>query len=437
MTDYLYWNRTRGVFAGGRSDNHDKAVERLGHEMFDETMYYRKSFIKKEVLRSPIIPVRTKTPQEIIDEHGELPSPIDIRAISGATDEFNVSVAPGLYQWSKALSRSWNPEHWILYTSGQTAESITSWMHNQCMRLDTTLEDCVKILSDESRQDAHVSVQALRWEHKLMLLQGVDPEIIYHLRQSINPKGFTQNGLFYRRKGTRQTGDPHTGSGNTNMNAIKLLWTLIGIFRKEGIEVDLNNPPFAICVQGDDSFVLVHPKYLYMFKEIDFKEASKRLGFKIKFCLITQELSECDYCSRIFYPVTDTESGWMLGPKIGKVLHKIGFSSKPVHDQYRHNAGVISSLKYDCSYIPFMHEWYDKMKDLTKEHTPYKRKFDHGIHAAKYHQVDGERLWDMMWKRYDLTELDHVDFVKELEQVDSLPYRLNNDVIDRMLKVDY
>jgi hypothetical protein len=303
--------------------------------------------------------------------------------------------------------------------------------------MGTTIEEVLKLLADQSRQDAHVSEEALEFEHDMMEYQGVDQQSVDILRGTPIQSGFTSSGIYYSAEARRQTGDQHTGSGNSHMTADEIIITIKKLCEREGRVLDLANPPFALCVQGDDSFLLIKPGWEFLGDAEFFKKTSMEFGFLMKFCLVTRDLSKCDYCSRIFYPVHDNNLGWMLGPKIGKVLQKISFSSKPIHCAYRHNAGIISSLKYDCSYIPFLREWFETMTTLTKDYAPYKQTFDHTIRASKYHVSDDVRLWDMMWSRYGVTQNDLTDFERSLSLVTSLPFSIETDLVDRCLLVDY
>lgn len=412
---YEFWNKIRGVFSGARMRDHDAACLLLDQIPLNKTDKIRKAHIKTEILR--------------------MTAPSDVRLISAACDRYNVALGPSLYSWGKALSKCWNKDHWIFYTSGSHSEDISDWLLNQSTRLGLSFEELTKVLMDEKRQDSHVSAEALRWEHKMMAFMGVPTEITFELGGCIFVMGFTANGIFYCRLGSRNTGDPHTGSGNSSMNGVKCVDALRKALEPY-IDIDWSNPPFAVMIQGDDSLVLLDPKLRCYISTEMFIEHSATLGFQVKFVRITLDVTECDYCSRVFYPTDSHPLGYVLAPKIGKVLNKIGFSRKLVPCQFAHNRGIALSLYKDVQHVPFLKEWVDVLLKLSTGYEAADLPFDHSIHSRQAAEPN-ERTWDFLYAKYNLTACDLADFESSLSYITTLPWYTNMLDVDRLAVIDY
>lgn len=340
-----------------------------------------------------------------------------VRCISGASDRFNAFFGPPILGFSKALSQSWNSQHWMLYTSGVGSVEFSDWCLNQCSRLGVDFENCVKVLSDESRQDAHVSHLALEWEADFLLWCGVPSNVVEELKECHSVKGFSRWSLMYSRKGGRNTGDPHTSSSNSAMNGLKACYTLCKLIPN----VDLSNPPFAISIQGDDSFILLADGVdQYLTKE-NIVSISAELGFKVKFVTITRDIVKLDYCSRYFWPTDGHELGYILGPKIGKVLNKIGFSRIFEPDLLTRNRGIALGMLCDVNHIPFLKQWCEHLLSLSIGGEDIEEAVRYGLHSDRTYEYNS-KTWDHLFQRYGLTQNDLSTFEHSLEQADSLPY---------------
>ena len=356
----------------------------------------------------------------------------DVRLISGATDRLNSFMGPELYSWSKELSRVWGGDHFILYTSGKTIEDIMTWIDSQCNRMGMTFDEAYKVGLDESRQDSHVHVQAKKYQTKLMAFQGVYEEVIVVREGLTITIGITSNGVFYARYGGRDTGDTDTGSGNSEMNATKNINYLVEALPS----FDLRNPPFAIAIQGDDSLIIMKPEFAQFISGRAVKAHSAKLGFKVKVFTASYNVYDMDYCSRYFWPSDDSPTGYCLGPKLGKVLQKIGWSKKTVVDTYQHNRSIALGLKKDVAHIPFLREWFSTIEKLTEGAKEKPLPFDHKLHVRQAHS-EGWDTWDFIQYKYDLYETDLIDLENQLATVTSLPWHLDVPWIDRVVAGDY
>lgn len=100
---------------------------------------------------------------------------------------------------------------------------------------------------DHHKYDSYNRAEHLRLLHKLYLMIIRDPYLAYLLHFQINNRCFSKEGLHYNIFGTRMSGDPDTGLGNTALNLILIMsWLLLAGIRK-----------FYIMVDGDDAVLVV------------------------------------------------------------------------------------------------------------------------------------------------------------------------------------
>jgi len=381
----------------------DYALQRTDH--------FSSSFVKTEILRSCVDP----------------------RNIIQKSDRYNAAIGPAIYAFSKSLARCWNKTHWIFYTSGAHAEDISDWVHDQCQRLGLDFTTCHKIISDQKRQDGHVTRNALEWEIEMFRLLGVDEEILIELKENITTVGFSAHGYYFRKDGTRRTGEPHTSSGNSGMNAPM---NIIMLRDQIPFEVDWSNPPFSVMVQGDDILIIVKPDIVQHLDSATSISIAADMGFLVKFYDITTDMSDLDYCSRYFWPTDSHPLGYVLAPKIGKVLNKIGYSRTATKCQYARNRGIALSLYKDVQHVPFLREWVNTLIQLTEGVEAEKLPYTHSIHSRKASQLNTQTL-TFMYELYGLTPSDLHDWAIELSKVKSLPWHIEVDWIDDILDVDY
>jgi hypothetical protein len=393
------WNE-RDNFSRARKNNHIKAYEDLSFIPLNPKDYFRSSFIKQELMYK--------------EEH------YDVRLISGCSDRYNVFFGPPLLAFGKTLSYSWDLDHWLLYTSGTTAEDISTWLVKQCDRLGLDNSTTTFLCADESRQDAHVSLEAKQWEHKMFSHLGVSDDVVEALELSLTTTGFGRFGMMYRRDGGRDTGTPETSSGNSHMNGLKMVnWLCTSI-----PNVNIDNPPFAICIQGDDSLVVFDKEYLENINSESLIQHSALLGFKVKFVKITNNIYDVDYCSRYFWPTDNHQFGYVLAPKTGKVLTKIGFARSKVENISLHNRGIALGMEKSVSNVPFLREWCQRLLELTSDEEDVAISSKYKINSSEYHDYNTE-TWDTLFYHYQLTELDLAVFKQQLDEIQSLPWKID------------
>jgi hypothetical protein len=82
----------------------------------------------------------------------------------------------------------------------------------------------------------------------------------------------------------------------------------------------------------------------------------EELGFDVK-VKITSKWSEAEFCSSLFWPVDD---GYVLGPKIGRRLPKMGFSLKNLDPGLV--KGMMIGYHLEMQYIPVLRVYVNKMR---------------------------------------------------------------------------
>lgn len=329
--DFKEWNDR---FVKGRRTAQEAAWESLKTTPLHKGDFKRKQFVKRELTM----------------KGGPDPEDFDPRAIQANEDRLNASFGPFVHKVSNQLKELWNPDYYITYTAGMTAEEIGSW-RGQFGDQDVTLLEM-----DESRYDAHQGEQCYT------LFDGVlqrcdigdygDAKLASTSMKKI--QGYSSHGIKYSVDYTMTSGSPTTSVSNSYLNGIKTAYILHSF--------GLRN--FRILVHGDDNLVAIHgimsperkanlEKYIL--------ETNKKLGFTTKL-KIKHEWYEVEYCSSLFWPVTD---GFVLGPKIGKRLPKIGFSLRKL--DIGEVKGMLLGLRVEAGYIPVLGAYAKHQLGLLKK----------------------------------------------------------------------
>lgn len=132
-----------------------------------------------------------------------------------------------------------------------------------------------------------------------------------------------------------------TSVANSWLNGIKLSY----ILDRAGF------PDYKILVHGDDSLVVLRGKFS-LIQQREMRAAllsyNVKLGFTTKLKMET-EWPLVEYCSSLFWPTSD---GYVLGPKIGKRLPKIGFSLRNL--KIGEVKGMLLGLSIEASYVPVL-----------------------------------------------------------------------------------
>jgi len=318
--DFLEWNSR---FPKGRAKNQADAYETLKTDPLCRKDYLRKAFCKRELTM----------------KGGPVPEEFDPRAIQGNSDRLNAAYGPFTYKVSEQLKALWHENHLITYTGGMTAEQIGAWRAQFAQ--DVTIVEC-----DESRYDCHQGKQVHDMYGRVEKRCGSDryPNV-EKARQSMRRiEGWTSKGVKYGVDYTMTSGSPTTSTSNSFINGIKTAY----IMKMCGF------PKAKMLVHGDDSLIVIG-EVLNDKRKAGFvkklKEINRKLGFETK-VKVSNDWSQVEYCSSLFWPV---KGGYVLGPKVGKRLPKIGFTLRELSaGQVK---GMLIGLQIECGYIPVLREY--------------------------------------------------------------------------------
>lgn len=109
-----------------------------------------------------------------------------------------------------------------------------------------SIDDPVCVSIDASRFDMHISAELLEVEHDFYLECNSDPEFATLLGYQLDNKGRSREGIRYRCRGRRMSGDMNTALGN----CILMILMVVTFCRKLGIK-------YEIMDDGDDCLLII------------------------------------------------------------------------------------------------------------------------------------------------------------------------------------
>lgn len=296
-----------------------------------------------------------KKDKQILDEF-KVP-----RVVNASSDETIATLGPWYSGFSDQMKRHFVKESTpILWASGTNGEHIGTWF-NKWMDI---IQPEYYVCTDMSKFDRSVNYVMLTWEwseyfqamrkrEKSAYHRYFDDQIIVRM-QGINGFGSAV------RIGGRSTGALNTSVGNTMIHTHILTY----FCKLKGYRIGKD---VAFCLLGDDMLCISRVQF-----DIDsYKEFVRKLGWVCK-GKITKNLSEVDFCQKLFYP---TKQGYMPGPKIGRYLAKTGWSFKKIN---------IEDVFYseDINHVPIL----NKLPGVCKNRT-YK---DWELHNTTTHEMTEE-----------------------------------------------
>ncbi len=404
------WN---SLFPKGQQKRHLTAKAHLDQFGLEPKDFLRKSFAKREATLKGV--------HNIVD--------FDPRIIQGASDKYNVALAPWMRVFGKLLAAKWNIESRICYTSGLTGEDLGVWR-------STFGNDEVTIIEiDHSRYDAHQGKYSVEFETKFYQAAGSDnfPLVKQALDGSRLTSGYTSHGVKYSVPYTRRSGDPNTSCGNSLVNGATADYVLSKVCMELGLKT---HNQMRMLVLGDDNLIVLpgrltsDQKYVMRLRMM---QVYLKLGYEITM-KIHDEWSQAEFCSSLFWPVSD---GFVLGPKIGRRLPKLGWSLsnlKPGEVK-----GMMLGMNKEFSAIPVVRHYPKHCLKLLK----YVKKIDYEDKDAKFkstikqnHQMsDDTKLFFYERYGYDLADVEE-QFLKCLSQCDTINTCVSFPLLDELMLID-
>jgi len=159
--------------------------------------------------------------------------------------------------------------------------------------------------------------------------------------------GYTSKGCKYGVDYTMISGAADTSCRNSLNNGMTMKWCM-----KKFCEVYPS--VFKMLVHGDDNFLVIEGHLPVAWQRVlskILKTGFLTLGFNAKIKVST-EWYDVEYCSSLFWPVED---GYVLGPKLGKRLPKIGFSLRAL--QEGEVKGMLHGLQHEAGFIEVFSEY--------------------------------------------------------------------------------
>jgi hypothetical protein len=357
------------------------------------------------------------------------------RAIQGAKTDFNVLVAPWIYDFSKKLAQCWNIGNadGPVYTSGADNASIGKFVHNATRRLPghAILE------GDFARFDTtvHRRVQAL--EIAIYEWCGAPAHVLALLRANIKTVGGDKWKNKYSVDGTRHSGDPNTSCGNSLIQALALLFSMACHDQERSKSSVLRSPrdlieahDINLLVLGDDNHCVAEEMFLRSFPSVGYLQ---RLGFELepKLHVGPNAVWRSTFCSSRFYPCVNEkkEECLVLGPPIGRVAAKAGYFVNPPENvaPERLVAGDAQGRMMDSRFVPFLRAYWARTQQLTKHvkvdelRMTKEMRRDHYFKSHTKEKFEASpTTWEMVNHVYGLTEKDEEKYVELLSHVRSI-----------------
>jgi hypothetical protein len=301
------------------------------------------------------------------------------RLIQGGSKAFICIVGPWMAAFQGYIKSKWNHKNHICFTSGVTSKRVLNVVNKPGRKF---LED------DVGSWDSSVCGELLETELEIFRFFGAPQAVLQLIEENIKTHGSTLGGIRYKRKGMRKSGDPYTSVGNSILNG------LIHVF----IFCEVNVCTYAqsremisMAVQGDDNLLS------HVGPEIDFKQWMLLFGFD-SVALYRDNITDAEFCSCVVY---HTKQGLVLGPKIGKVMAKVGFFvNPPCHvSQASLVRGTALGMLTSCNHIPPLRAYMHRLLELTDGVIPwFSQAEEWKMKHETYEEV--EETWLLLDQRY-------------------------------------
>lgn len=348
----------------------------------------------------------------------EGPSCNNPRCVLDPSPRFNAYSAPIGFDWTIAVRQQRTIEQspyccWAISSSG---EEMGAW-HDQMVEHYSKLGEVWFWDSDQSAMDMRQGKRSMAHETLHMKKSNLPSNIIDSVRSIEHIRGVVKQHQYIRVKSTgpkRISGYWQTTGGNCGINES----TTVHIHGEPGPET------YAVMICGDDNHCIGLRKYLDK-SEDESNKLAAQLGFKLT-VINTNDVSKVEFCSLLPYP---TKDGTVFGPKIGRQLHRAGWTtSSEKADIY----GAAVSMENSVSFIPFLREYFAVHRQLstqTEKFRPYDRL------ATNKHETT-PATWEFLEARYGLTPKHLEHFQSLLDQVQSLPVVIDWDPIVDLVRID-
>jgi hypothetical protein len=368
-------------FAPGRRKQYERALALAAGDdpICDGCRFSRSVIVKRELLPGCVSleALATSTPEACIEVDA------DPRAISDVSVHTQLKLGPWMSAASEYLAQYWNDSGNVCYASGMTGEQIGLWFE----RARASIVDCIAFEADFSRFDRSVSQDAILAERGLYQRLGIPEPQRDVLDAQWITRGLTKRGRhFYSVPGTRKSGDPNTSVGNSFLNGLFMAYAMV----VAGVPASAWR---AICL-GDDSLIMI--SRLYVGTADTIVAIAESLGLKFSKFHVRHLLTDCEFCSKLFWPV---EGGYVLGPKIGRSLSKMGWTLSNTKARLARLRGVVLGQWASWSFLPLLRQFGHRLLELSEGVEPIAHDNLYGLLCTEEHYPNAETAV-MFWDRY-------------------------------------
>jgi hypothetical protein len=298
-----------------------------------------------------------------------------------------------------------------------SAEQLGMWIDKWTNHFRVKPGGVVYGSGDQEKFDIHQGKGAFTANFKRFEKNGFSLRYCNTYRAVSFPNGAIQGLTYIRFK--KKSFIKVSGTGDTTQgNCFITLAAIEDTFGPVGPDT------YVVVVLGDDFFLIGRADVLNI-TEKEFRQRHALLGLAATY-KATRDLADHEFVSLVFYP---TDDGTIPGPKIGRNLLRGGWTtSSEKADIY----GAAVSMQNSVSHIPFLKEFFDVHRRLSKPSGEYR---EYHRLAVTSHKTS-PATWEFIERRYGLTTADYDDFCHKLGTVNSLPACINWPDINHLVDVD-
>lgn len=244
-------------YVGGKRKMYAAAKEKVENSSFNRKWAKVRMFVKPD--KRDICEIWDKTP----------------RAIQYRRPEFNIMMAQYLRPLEEKLFNWVDDKGLRSFAKCRNLQQRAS----DIIKIYDSFENPVILSTDHAKFDSCVTVDHLKLVHKFYLKVHPSRSLFKLLRFQINNSGFSVNGIRYKVKGTRMSGDYDTSLGNCLLNYFVMhAW------------LDLCGIVGHVYIDGDDALVFMNKSDVWKIDENTFKT----LGFETE--LAVGDLESFEFC---------------------------------------------------------------------------------------------------------------------------------------------
>jgi hypothetical protein len=344
------------------------------------------------------------------------PTPSNPRAISSPAITGAVVTDPCMHIIGTAL-KELNSDFTkpLVWPAGKSAEDFGEWFDEYRIHFHA-MGPLVYVLIDFSDHDARQQDAAQKFIRAVFQHNGAPRDLCRFLRQRSYPHGKAQGKPIFFKSDVAKTlsGEGKTYSGNCIMAQASM----------NRITGPPHNDTHASSLSGDDVLVVSHTGFILEKMEL-MPELCEKLGIKLKTKLV-YNIFDVEFCQLLPWPTAD---GTVWGPKIGRSLYRLGWTTSTAPNMY----GTAKSLAVSCSHIPMLSNYIDAILRLAAPTDVIVRSYS--VQATERRTVHPTAL-AFAEARYGVSLQTIISFGEMMDKITQLPVLCNFTYLRRMCEID-